>query len=992
MVSISQAGNKEDDSFVCRLLSTVASLHRQPLYSDLTILTPASQLSAHKVVLAARAEASWGVSSLAEVQTLDWSHLPEEVVAAVLAWLYTDTLALAPGHQGDTFTLQLMAAASKFQLAPLVDRCEQALVSSVSVANCVRFYATAHQIQASKLAEHCSQLISDNWDKFSYQDFESLSAELVYQMLKSKARFPLHAAINLKREDVVFLFLIEFNSELSIKLNETDDAGRLPLDISLELDEEGISRSLVEHKANLNQMNEAGLTLLHLAISRTDTKAAMFLLEAGAGVNLTTTADRLSALHMLAGSSNQNDLMRVARAIVDKGADLNLQNSEGETALVAAVRSENTEMFQLLTSGGCDLELATTRGQTALWHALQLSLGPGDKWEEGSLAARLVEAGADPSAVCSPARDTILHSLAAGGREDAGLYLVSVGAKVDTANTGGETPLHTAAQHGLATLATALIVAGADPNIQTNSQGRDLWRQTPLHLALEAGQEAVVSCLLEFSQPSPGLDTKLLDLNLKNSAEETPLAAALARGYTHLAQQMIQSGADVNVADSSGMSLLLAAIRDQNLAAASFLLSHGADINTRSPQGMTPLELAVREGAETIVEKLCGAGADMSSSSCGEPPLWLALDAANYDLASILVRHGVDTDHWAAGPDSCSQTLLHRAVDENKEEAACFLVRAGCDLNTARRPGPGGEGGEEARDGQAPLHLATQWGQDAVVTTLIEHGADINSQDSEGKTVVHHAIESGHQGIINMLLGCPDINLQARDRAGLSPFSTAMTHKNNAAAKVILELEPGAAEQPDSRGKNFLHTAIIKGDLESLLFLISINVNVHSKTTDSHKLAPLLLAVQVGNEMMVRNLLLAGASVGERTLAGQTGLHLAAESDSDQIASVLLSNNIDWAAVDEDGNNALHVAVKEGHLRTARVLLTESRVDAEVWNVKGRSPFHVLARFCDNNATEMFDLFMECMPEYNIDKPDSEGNTPLLLAYIKVTSSHFGVE
>merc|ERR1719410_2519227 len=79
----------------------------------------------------------------------------------------------------------------------------------------------------------------------------------------------------------------------------------------------------------------------------------------------------------------------------------------------------------------------------------------------------------------------------------------------------------------------------------------------------------------------------------------------------------------------------------------------------------------------------------MTSSSSGEPPLWLALEAGNTDLASILVRHGVDTDHWAAGPDSCSQTLLHRAVDENKEEAACFLVRAGCDLNTARRPGAG---------------------------------------------------------------------------------------------------------------------------------------------------------------------------------------------------------------------------------------------------------------------------------------------------------------
>ena len=963
----------------------VASLHNQPLYSDLTILTPSSQLSAHKFVLDTRSN-HWGVSSLNEVQTLDWSHLEEDVSTSLLGWVYTDSVSLVSGEAGDRFTLQLMSAASRFQLNQLVDKCEQALVSSVSVSNCIRFYATAHQIKASKLAEHCSQLISSNWDKFSYQDFESLSAELVYQMLKSKAKFPLHSAIRLKREDVVFLYLIEFNSELSVKLNETDDSGRLPLDLSLELDEDGISRSLVEHKTNINQMNKEGETLLHLSVSRTDTKSALFLLEAGAQVNLTSTNERLAPLHLIAASKNENNLIKVAENVIERNADLNLQNSEGETALMVAVKHGNSEVFELLLSKGCNLELANTSGQTVLWYALQVTLDNDDKWEDDTFASKLVAAGANPSSTCNSSKDTILHSLASGGLEDAGLFLVSVGCDVDAVNNGGETPLHIAGKHGLATLATALIVAGADPNIETNSYGRDVWRQTPLHLALEAGQEAVVTCLLEFSQPSPGLDTKLLDLNLKNSAEETPLSVALSHGFNHLAKQMIQSGSDVNVTDGSGMSLLLKAIMNKNLGAASFLLSNGADINTRSPQGMTPLELAVRENAESIVEKLCGAGADMTSSSCGEPPLWISLDQDNYDIASILVRHGVDTDNWSQGPDNCSQTLLHRAVDENKEEAACFLVRSGCDLDTSRREGPGGAGGEEARDGQGPLHLATQWGQEAVVTTLIEHGADINKQDSEGKTVLHHAIESGHHGIINMLLGCPNIDLQVRDKAGLSPFSTAMTHKNNSAAKVILELEPGAAEQPDSRGKNFLHTAIIKGDLESLLFLISINVNVHSKTTDSNKLAPLLLAVQVGNEMMVRNLLLAGAAVGERTLGGQTGLHLAAESDNDQIASVLLSNGIDFGCIDEDGNNALHVAVREGNIRTARVLLTESSIDAEVMNNKGRSPFHVLARFCDNNPVQMFDLFLECMPEYNIDKPDVEGNTPLLLAYIKVTS------
>ena len=76
--------------------------------------------------------------------------------------------------------------------------------------------------------------------------------------------------------------------------------------------------------------------------------------------------------------------------------------------------------------------------------------------------------------------------------------------------------------------------------------------------------------------------------------------------------------------------------------------------------------------------------------------------------------------------------------------------------------------------------------------------------------------------------------------------------------------------------------------------------------------------------MMVRNLLLAGASTAERTLTGQTGLHLAAEADNAEIAGVLLANNIDFAAVDERGNNALHVAVKEGNLKTARFLLTKS--------------------------------------------------------------------
>ena len=92
----------------------------------------------------------------------------------------------------------------------------------------------------------------------------------------------------------------------------------------------------------------------------------------------------------------------------------------------------------------------------------------------------------------------------------------------------------------------------------------------------------------------------------------------------------------------------------------------------------------------------------------------------------------MDTDGWGPGPDACEQSLLHRAIDENNERAAKFLVRSGCDLNSPRRTGPGGTGGEEAFDLCSPIHLCCQWGLEGTVEALMEQGANINAKVSEG--------------------------------------------------------------------------------------------------------------------------------------------------------------------------------------------------------------------------------------------------------------------
>ena len=55
-------------------------------------------------------------------------------------------------------------------------------------------------------------------------------------------------------------------------------------------------------------------------------------------------------------------------------------------------------------------------------------------------------------------------------------------------------------------------------------------------------------------------------------------------------------------------------------------------------------------------------------------------------------------------------------------------LRSGCDVNSPRQPGPNGEGDEEARDGQSPLHLAASWGLEDVGQCLLEFGANVNAQ------------------------------------------------------------------------------------------------------------------------------------------------------------------------------------------------------------------------------------------------------------------------
>lgn len=75
----------------------------------------------------------------------------------LLKWIYTGKVSQ------ENLTLDLMRAASSFQLSELVEQCEKYLIGVVSLKDCVQLYVAAEELGVQKLRDHCSSLISAHW-------------------------------------------------------------------------------------------------------------------------------------------------------------------------------------------------------------------------------------------------------------------------------------------------------------------------------------------------------------------------------------------------------------------------------------------------------------------------------------------------------------------------------------------------------------------------------------------------------------------------------------------------------------------------------------------------------------------------------------------------------------------------------------------------------------------------------------------------------------
>ena len=87
--------------------------------------------------------------------------------------------------------------------------------------------------------------------------------------------------------------------------------------------------------------------------------------------------------------------------------------------------------------------------------------------------------------------------------------------------------------------------------------------------------------------------------------------------------------------------------------------------------------------------------------------------------------------------------------------------------------------------GLTVLHVASLYGQVAVVDFLLEHGANVNDADADGVTPLHCASSRGHQNTLLLLLHAEaDLNLS--DTRGNTPLHLAADHGHDGCVKALL--------------------------------------------------------------------------------------------------------------------------------------------------------------------------------------------------------------
>jgi ankyrin repeat protein len=184
----------------------------------------------------------------------------------------------------------------------------------------------------------------------------------------------------------------------------------------------------------------------------------------------------------------------------------------------------------------------------------------------------------------------------------------------------------------------------------------------------------------------------------------------------------------------------------------------------------------------------------------------------------------------------------------------------------------------------ADFAKAAKFNDVSTVRNLVSKGVDPNILDPKGELMLNLAIRDKSSDVIAFLLTNPRTDVDISNKFGETPLMIASIEGNLPVAKALIQ---GRKAKVDHIGWTPLHYACAKGQLEIAQYLLANGATVDSFSPGNT--TPLMMAVQSGNEILVKLLLDKGADLQLRNSQGLSAIDIAVIYEKPWIAEGLLS-------------------------------------------------------------------------------------------------------
>ena len=305
--------------------------------------------------------------------------------------------------------------------------------------------------------------------------------------------------------------------------------------------------------------------------------------------------------------------------------------------------------------------------------------------------------------------------------------------------------------------------------------------------------------------------------------------------------------------------------------------------------------------------------------------------------------------------DDNGWTKVHHAAQNGKYEEIKALAERGMNIQYLK-----------THEGKNCLHIAAANGQSNLCKTLIfRHEFDINMIDNRGWTALHFSVQNGSHELVKFFTdNGADIHQKANE--GVTCLHIAATHGHLNLCKTLKNKYELNLHVTDDYGCNALHRSAVNGSYDLVKFFADNGTEIYLKTREG--INCLHIAAAHGHLNLCKALMKIHNFKGDIPHNyGWTALHLSAQNGNYDLVKCFADNGTDIFLKMELGNNCLHIAARNGHLKLCEKLVAEYKFDMNMVNNLGWTALHHSAH---NGSYELIEFFIKMGADIHLKTND----------------------